>query len=379
MAKGIDVSYAQGQIDWNKVKLTDIEFVMLRCGSGVNLPQNDDSRWQYNAAECERLGIPYGAYHYAKATNEMEARDEAQHALRLLQGRNLTYPVYYDLESASIAHLTPAQLAANAKIFCETLQAKGYQTGIYANYSWFNSKLTDPWFKKQTKWIARWNTYCGYTGSYRLWQCSASGTVNGINGPVDINFMIEDVPAKVNIKKAASASYNKHTLTWGEIPGVTGYEIWCKKPGSSKYTKADTVAGNVTSRSIGKRTTGKNYYYKIRAYKVINGKIYYGEYSSVKKVKAVPGQVTLRSVKRSSNTKVTIKWKKVSGASGYKIYYSRKKGSGYKLLKTVKKGSTTSVKINVKKGKRYYYKMKAYKTVSKNPVYGKYSSVKSCK
>lgn len=379
VAKGIDVSYAQGQIDWNKVKLTDTEFVMIRCSSGANLPENDDSRWIYNATECERLGIPYGAYHYARATNEMEARDEAQHVLRLLQGRNLTYPVYYDLESVSIAHLTPAQLTANAKIFCETLQAKGYQTGIYASYSWFNSKLTDPWFQNQTKWIARWNTYCGYAGSYRLWQCSATGTVDGIKRSVDINFMIEDVPAKVNFTKAVSASYNKHTLTWTGISGVTGYEIWCKKPGSGKYTKAATVSGDATSQSISKRTTGKSYSYKIRAYKVINGRTYYGAYSSVKKIKAVPGQVTLRSVKRSSNTKVTIKWKKVSGAGGYKIYYSRKKGSGYKLLKTVKKGSTTSVKVSVKKGKKYYYKVRAYRTVSKSSVYGKYSSVKSCK
>ena len=167
VAKGLDVSYAQGQIDWNRVKLTDTEFVMIRCGSGLNLPENDDSRWLYNATECERLGIPYGAYHYAKAVNEAEAADEAMHVIRLLQGRNLTYPVYYDLESASIAHLTPDQLAANAKAFCETLQAHGYRTGIYASYSWFHEKLTNPWFAAQEKWIARWRAClfsCGGKG-----------------------------------------------------------------------------------------------------------------------------------------------------------------------------------------------------------------------
>lgn len=379
VAKGIDVSYAQGQIDWNRVKATDTEFVMIRCGSGVNLPENDDSRWLYNATECERLGIPYGVYHYSKAVNEAEAADEAAHVLRLLQGRTISYPIYYDLESASIAHLSGAQLAANAKVFCETLQAYGYQTGIYANLTWFQTKLTDPWFAKQTKWIARWNSYCGYSGSYRIWQSSSSGVVDGINGPVDINFMIEDVPAKVSFTKAVSASHDKHTLTWEPIPGVSGYEIYCKKPGSSKYTRAAKVAADVTSYTIGKRTTGKEYSYKIRAYKWINGKVEFGAYSNVKKVKAVPGTVNLQSVKRSSKTKVTLRWKKVSGASGYKIYYSKKKGSGYKILKTITKGSTTSVKVDVKKGKKYYYKIRAYKNVNKKPVYGKYSSVKSCK
>lgn len=376
--KGIDVSKYQGTIDWDTVKNTDVEFVIIRCGVGENIEVQDDAQWLRNATECERLGIPYGVYLYSYATTEEKAVSEAEHVLRLIEGRELSYPVYYDLESTSIAGLTAEQHAVVAKAFCDKIEAAGYQTGIYASKSWFETKLTDSWFDSKERWVAHYETSCGYTGAYRMWQCTNTGTVEGVDGSVDINFIVEDAPAQVSFTKAASASYNQHRLTWKAISGAEGYQIWCKEPGSTRYNLLVTTDADTTSGIVKKRTTGKNYSYKIRAFKTINGAIEYGEYSSVKKVKAVPAKTTLSSVKRSSSKKVTIKWQKVSGASGYKIYYSKKKGSGYKLVTTVKKGSTTSVKVNVAKGKRYY-KIRAYRTVSGKPVYGSYSAVKSCK
>ena len=75
--------------------------------------------------------------------------------------------------------------------------------------------------------------------------------------------------------------------------------------------------------------------------------------------------------------KVTVKWSKVKGASGYKIYRSTKKSSGFKCVKTLKSGSTVKyVNKNLKKGQSYYYKVKAYRAVDGKNVYGAYSSVK---
>lgn len=373
--KGIDVSYHQGEIDWEAVKQSDVEFVMLRCGVGEDLEVQDDKQWLRNATECERLGIPYGVYLYSFATNETNAASEARHAIRLLQGRKLSYPVYYDLEADSISGLTNAQYTKNAKVFCNALNKAGYETGIYANYSWFTTKLTDPWFDTQSKWIARYNTVCGYEKSYQMWQSTDQGIVPGIKGYVDINFLIEDVPS-VTLTKVTSGGYNSHKLTWTSDGEADWYEIWCKAPGKTKYTKIAKVKGTVKSYTVKNRTTGKEYSYKIRVGKTINGKTY-TSYSGVKKGKATLSKTTINSVKRNGK-KVTLRWKKVSGASGYKIYYSKKKSSGYSLLKTVKKGSSTSVKITVAKGKRYY-KIRAYRNVNGKAVYGGYSSVKSCK
>ena len=57
--KGIDVSEFQGKIDWEKVKATGIKYAILRCGYGMDTTSQDDSYFERNIEECERLGIPY--------------------------------------------------------------------------------------------------------------------------------------------------------------------------------------------------------------------------------------------------------------------------------------------------------------------------------
>ena len=100
---GIDVSYHQGKIDWQRVKDSGVEFAILRCGigseyDGVGENKQDDAYWKYNASECERLGIPYGVYLYSYATNAEMAASEARHTLNLLTGHHPQLPVFLDLE-----------------------------------------------------------------------------------------------------------------------------------------------------------------------------------------------------------------------------------------------------------------------------------------
>ena len=64
---GIDVSSHQGEIDWEKVKAAGVDFAIIRCGYAEDKPEYDDRWWEYNATECERLGIPYGVYLYSYA------------------------------------------------------------------------------------------------------------------------------------------------------------------------------------------------------------------------------------------------------------------------------------------------------------------------
>jgi GH25 family lysozyme M1 (1,4-beta-N-acetylmuramidase) len=65
--QGIDVSYAQGKIDWAKLK-GKIDFAIIRCGFGSNYTNQDDSQWLNNVKGCEANGIPYGVYLYSYAT-----------------------------------------------------------------------------------------------------------------------------------------------------------------------------------------------------------------------------------------------------------------------------------------------------------------------
>ncbi len=185
--RGIDVSRHQGRINWQQVKNAGIDFAIIRCGYGGNYTSQDDAFFLYNATECERLGIPYGVYLYSYAKDTAQAGREADHALRLLEGRTLDYPVYLDMEDNSTLG---SDFAAIASTFCGRLQAADYPVGIYASLYWWNTYLTDPCFDNWHRWIAQWNTTCSYTGTYALWQYTSSGAVPGINGPVDLNYQI---------------------------------------------------------------------------------------------------------------------------------------------------------------------------------------------
>ena len=187
--KGIDVSEHQGVINWEAVKNSDVDFVIIRCGYGDNYSYQDDKQWLRNVRECERLGIPYGVYIYSYATTAAQARSEAQHVLRLLSGHNPAYPVYFDMEDNSTLG-AQSQFAEFASIFCSTIEAAGYEAGVYANLYWWNTYLTDSRFSQWDRWVAQYNYQCDYQGVYAMWQSTSSGTVPGISGNVDINFLI---------------------------------------------------------------------------------------------------------------------------------------------------------------------------------------------
>ncbi len=189
ICKGIDVSYHNGTIDWKKVKQSEVEYAIIRCGYGTNDKNQDDKKWEENVKGYIDNNIPYGVYLYSYADTVEKASSEADHAIRLLQGKKFKYPVYYDLEEEAIRKkLSKTEIANIAKTFCNKLSAKGYTVGIYANKDWFTNYLTDSCFNNWTKWVAQYNTVCNYQGKYDMWQCSSTGRVPGISGNVDLNY-----------------------------------------------------------------------------------------------------------------------------------------------------------------------------------------------
>lgn len=176
--RGMDVSYWQGLINWERVKADDIDFAILRCGYVKTLGRPQvDQQWKRNAQECERLGIPYGVYIYSYAKTVEAAKAEADHVINTLKGFSPTYPVYFDLEEKSLESTSNRMLLANmASAFCDKIAAAGYTPGIYANTNWWNNYLTDPVFDQWERWVAQYNSKCSYTrGSYRLWRALRRG------------------------------------------------------------------------------------------------------------------------------------------------------------------------------------------------------------
>ncbi|MGM9936647.1 MAG: stalk domain-containing protein [Candidatus Ornithomonoglobus sp.] len=191
---GIDVSEHQGIIDWESMK-NDIDFAIIRCGYGSDYESQDDKMWFINVEECERLGIPYGVYLYSYANTPEKAQSEAQHALRLLNGRKVSLPVFYDMEDNIQAVLTAGERGQYAKLFCDAVSAAGYEVGIYANKNWWTNYLTDPVFENPSwyRWVAQYADSCTYSGNYVMWQYTSTGSAGAITGHLDMNLWYGDV------------------------------------------------------------------------------------------------------------------------------------------------------------------------------------------
>lgn len=224
----IDVSEHQGNINWDQVKSTGVEGVIIRCGYGDDIASQDDIYWKRNADECTRLGIPFGVYIYSYATSMAQAESEAQHALRCVKGYKLSYPIYLDLEHSG----TEAGAVDRAKRFGDIIEAAGYWCGIYANLSWWNNYL--PGLDRFTKWIAQYNSQCDYTGKNKdMWQYTSGGRVAGISENVDMNECYRDLPAEIK-GGSGSASTPKPTPAPAPAPA----------PASRTYTvkSGDTLS-----------------------------------------------------------------------------------------------------------------------------------------
>ena len=91
--------------------------------------------------------------------------------------------------------------------------------------------------------------------------------------------------------------------------------------------------------------------------------------------------VSISSLSVKENNRVTVKWKKKSKITGYQIQYSTdsKFKKNKKSIK-LKKAKTTSKKVsNLKESKKYYFRIRTYKSSNKKTRYSKWSKVKSIK
>ena len=151
---GVDVSEHQGTIDWQAVAASGIEFAFIRVGYrtyGSGLLQ-EDSYYYENLVGALDAGLQVGVYIYTQAINESEAVEEAEFALDLIQGFEVTLPVIIDFEFAetasgyTIGRLYEADLSIEAQTdicnaFCNTVEAAGYSSGVYASRSVLEDEL----------------------------------------------------------------------------------------------------------------------------------------------------------------------------------------------------------------------------------------------
>lgn len=190
--KGIDVSAYQGIIDWKTVKASGIDFAILRAGYGGYSSQKDKN-FEINYANAKANGIKVGAYWYSYAKTLEQSNMEVEAFLSVVSGKQFEYPVYFDIEDKSQNNLGINLLTDITVNFCDKVQSRGYYIGLYTNLDWINYKLDKSRLVKYDKWLAHWYHIPRYGNEFGgLWQYSSSGGINGISGPVDLNYSYRD-------------------------------------------------------------------------------------------------------------------------------------------------------------------------------------------
>ena len=188
---GIDVSKWNGSIDWNAVKNSGVNYVIIRVGyrgssQGALI---EDPKFKTNIKGATAAGLKVGVYFFTQAVDEVEAVQEASMVLDRISGYKISYPVFLDVEGSGGRGdaIDSATRTAVCKAFCNTIKNAGYTPGVYANKTWLTSKMDAGALSGYKIWLAQYAKTPTYTGRYDLWQYRSDGKVSGISGKVDLN------------------------------------------------------------------------------------------------------------------------------------------------------------------------------------------------
>lgn len=211
MAKGIDLSYHNGSVDFAKVKAQGYDFVMLRIGyrGYGDGSLNKDKNFETYYRNAKANGLYVGAYFFSQAITILERKAEAEFCFKVLGNRTLDYPLAFDTElSGSVGNVGRADRLSKelrtqiVKEFCECVERNNFYRQIYCSESWLKNNLDYKQLLKYDKWIAKWSIFKPTTsyGTYGIWQNSNNGRVNGVTSArTDTNISYYDYP---NIMKS---------------------------------------------------------------------------------------------------------------------------------------------------------------------------------
>ncbi len=207
---GIDVSYHQGDIDWERVAADGIDFAMIRIGYRgyeKGIMHRDELSESYISG-AQAAGIDVGVYFYSQAVSEAEAREEAVYVCELIKDSEIKYPVVFDWElpddsEARTLGTTTETLNKCAEAFCQEIADRGYTAMLYSNLKMALTKYDMQTLSAYDFWYVEYkdgHNPPSYPYELQMWQYASDGRVDGIDGYVDMNISFVDY----------AAEYSKH-------------------------------------------------------------------------------------------------------------------------------------------------------------------------
>ena len=189
---GIDISKWQGNVDFQKLKEANVEFVMIRLGyqTGFDKEIVLDKYYEQNIKLANKYGIKAGVYFYSYAKNTDDAKKQAEFVKKHIKNYKIDMPVAYDFEdwkNIGLAKLSIYDINKNAKKFLDEIKKDGYQVLNYGSKYY----LENIWDIDYPTWLAHYTNKTNYSKDYKMWQLTENGLISGIQGFVDVNVLYE--------------------------------------------------------------------------------------------------------------------------------------------------------------------------------------------
>lgn len=187
--KAIDVSCWQVGIDYNKVKSSGINVVLIRAGFGREASQKD-SQFENHYRGAKAAGLKIGVYWYSYAYSTEQAEQEARACINVISGKAFEIPSYYDMEENGQMSLGRSVMTEMACCFIDTVQAAGRRGGMYSSPSWFADFIDYEIMCRlgYSIWLAHWASRPALESD--IWQYGENGDVPGVPGNCDVDIII---------------------------------------------------------------------------------------------------------------------------------------------------------------------------------------------
>ena len=199
---------------------------------------------------------------------------------------------------------------------------------------------------------------------YKVRAYKMVGTLKVYSGFTNV-LGAKPIPATPTSVKATSSSYNSINVGWNTVAGASKYEVYRSTSSKGTYhLVSTTTARNYNNTGL---VTNSNYYYKVRAYRMVGTAKVYSYLSAIVSSRPVPGAPTNVKAIRVSSRSIKLTWRTVTGTSGYEVFRATSSRGAYSILSRTSHAYYTNSRLV--KGRTYYYKIRSYKYVGKTRVY----------
>ena len=338
--KGIDVSKWNGNINWNSVKNSGIDYVIIRAGYGTSTV---DPQFKNYIEGARNAGLKIGVYWFSYATSPEKAIVEAQKCLETISPykNSISYPVFFDFEYDSVRYannngvrVTKDSATKMANAFLNTVKSKGYATGIYTNKDFSSTYYTEDLINSNNLWVAQYSSTNTFGKPYSIWQYSEKGIIPGVSGYVDLNYTY--------LKTFSNNNSTSNTPSTSTENGVTTDNVNFRNSASTSSGIITTIPNNTTIEIVDKSNSE---WYKIK-YKGVTG------YVSSK-------YVTLDGNNSSDNTTSKPPTSTENGVTTDNVNFRNSASTSSSIITTIPKNTTVQV---INKSTSGWYKVE-YKGV----------------